>query len=145
MSPDLPETVYNHLVARFVEHGFGDKLIKYGSYYVCNPPSTNTDVDFFIRVARLKEFEVLLEEIGFKQIESIGLDSSRPTWGDSDPDRRFSSYKMGIFNLVATESEVFSVRHNAATSICKKLNLLDKKDRIMVYQAVLYGKAYNEA
>lgn len=45
----------------------------------------------------------------------------------------------GDVNLIVTQDNKFYDRFMAATSVAKRLNLLDKADRIALFQAVLYG------
>ncbi len=56
--------------------------------------------------------------------------------GNSSP---FESYTKGSINLIVTWDKKFHHRFLAATTVCKRLNLLDKADRIVLFQAVLYG------
>jgi hypothetical protein len=46
-------------------------------------------------------------------------------------------------NLIVTASAAFAARHRVATALCKRLNLMDKADRIALFQAVLYGNEWN--
>jgi hypothetical protein len=135
------DVAYRFVVDILEKNGFGNKLIPYGSRVVCDPPVLDTDIDFFFKVEESKELELdkILITWGFAEQPEVGFNSSRPSWGDSEPDRRFRAYRLGKINLVVTSSEVFADRHRTATLVCKKLNLLDKKDRVMIYQAILYG------
>jgi hypothetical protein len=42
-------------------------------------------------------------------------------------------------NLIATSDGDFFRRFLAATQVCIRLNLMNKEDRIALFQAVLYG------
>lgn len=55
------------------------------------------------------------------------------------PDERFNSFSKGEFNCIITDSESFFKRFMAATAVAQRLNLLDKSDRIALFQAVLYA------
>lgn len=52
----------------------------------------------------------------------------------------FMSWRRFNINLIVTSSRDFAMRHQAATNVCKLLNVLDKKQRIAIFQAALYGK-----
>ena len=52
----------------------------------------------------------------------------------------FMSWRCGDVNLIVTGDSVFAARHAVATRLCSRLNLLDKQDRVAVFQAVLYAK-----
>jgi hypothetical protein len=139
----LNEIVRDWVTNMLVEGGFGNKLVPYGSRFVCDPPTRDTDIDFFFYVDNLKakELEILLKDHGFDVVDNLdNFTSSRPSWGEANDDHRFTSWHKDKINLVVTSSEVFAQRHITATRICKKLNLLDKKDRVMIYKAVLYGE-----
>lgn len=114
-------------------------VVPCGSKFVCDPPVVTTDEDYLVwSSVKLDEY---LRAAGF--VDDAGLQqapgSSRPTWGESDPDLRFTSWKKGDINLIVTESEEFALKHECATRLCQKFNVLGKQDRIAVYQAILYG------
>ncbi|WP_181950862.1 hypothetical protein [Aurantiacibacter spongiae] len=51
----------------------------------------------------------------------------------------FRSWRRGDLNIVTTTSSEFYDRFETATELAKRFNLLDKADRIALFQAVLYG------
>lgn len=51
----------------------------------------------------------------------------------------FQSFTLGKLNLIITFDPEFYRRFLAATGMAKHLNLLSKDDRVMLFQAVLYG------
>lgn len=71
---------------------------------------------------------------------SLGFDES-----PLPADEKFSSYVKNNDgtpeNLIITSSQVFHQRFLAASSVAKRLNLLEKSDRIALFQAVLYGNS----
>lgn len=119
-------------------HDFPVKVVPCGSRVVCDPPVTDTDMDFLVYCP--DSISTRLEEFGFRGDSLTSEVSSRPTSLEANPDHRFTSWRKGHINLIVTQSEEFGSRHLAATGICKKLNLLKKEDRIMVYRATLYGE-----
>lgn len=52
---------------------------------------------------------------------------------------RFQSFRCDDVNLIVTVDSEFYNRFVAATSVAMRLNLLEKSDRIALFQAVLYG------
>lgn len=54
----------------------------------------------------------------------------------------FMSWRGGEVNLIVTGDPEFAARHAVATKLCSRLNLMDKQDRIAVFQAVLYAKEW---
>lgn len=106
-----------------------------GSRVTCSPPPTDTDRDVLCLVASHSDFRELAFIFGFVLCGSHVLDAALPL----DSDDRFSSYLKEEVNLIVTEDPVFFNKFMAATSVAKRLNLLDKNDRIALFQAVLYG------
>lgn len=105
-----------------------------GSRVTCNPPPTDTDIDYLchIKPRHKRSFESEMYSNGFKLGGS--LDASGEQFGSE-----FTSYTLGAVNLIATEDYDFANRFLAASSVAKRLNLLDKAYRIALFQAVLYG------
>src|SRR5688500_13542245 len=105
-----------------------------GSRVTCDPAPTDTDYDYLVVSPwRRNRPEKLLEKHGYT------LDSRAYATQRSD----FKSWRNGDVNLIVTTSEVFAAKHRVATALCRRLNLLNKPDRIAVFQAVLYGKHYD--
>lgn len=52
------------------------------------------------------------------------------------PDGGFESWRKGNINLIITYNRLFFDKFMAASDVCRKLNLLRKEDRIMVFEAV---------
>ena len=106
-----------------------------GSRVTCNPPPTDTDEDYLALVSSEEEAFERLEALGFITTTDLGYEGIQ-----SD----FSSFKLGKLNIIVTESAEFNRRFLAASYVAKSLNLLKKVDRIMVFQAVLYGNKLGE-
>ena len=106
-----------------------------GSRVTCNPAPTDTDQDVLILVADADAFRQHVYESDYLMDGSFVLDAESPLDGYD----RFSSYSKGDINLIVTQDNKFYDRFMAATSVAKRLNLLDKADRIALFQAVLYG------
>lgn len=109
-----------------------------GSRVTCNPPPVDTDQDVLVLIAPEQGhlFGELLSS-GFDIDGSAVRDPSDHLAGDGT----FQSFSKGDLNLIITQDPLFAQRFLAATSVAKKLNLLDKADRIDLFQAVLYGNS----
>lgn len=110
-----------------------------GSRVTCDPAPTGTDDDYLV-LASIEQ-RLTLETKLFQKGWVLGGSNLPDENNPSAPDIRFRSYSLGEMNLIITESPEFFRRFMAATSIAKRLNLLDKPDRIALFQAVLYGNA----
>lgn len=106
-----------------------------GSRVTCVPAPTDTDADYLLLVEDHSSFRIAIGEFYFTMDGSEVVDSLTPL----DSADRFSSYSLGYINLIVTSDVVFFDKFMAATSVAKRLNLLDKQDRIVLFQAVLYG------
>ena len=105
-----------------------------GSRVTCNPAPTDTDEDILLLVDDLEEVIVRCTNQGYVGGETY-FDSGAIT---KLPD--FCSLRKGDMNLIVTSNKLFYDKFLLATSVCKKLNLLKKNDRITVFQAILYEK-----
>lgn len=102
----------------------------------------DTDEDFILLVTpdQRSSFDQYLSENGWV----LGGSDIPEESNILDQDKRFQSYTLGDKNLIVTASEAFYWRFIAATHVCKRLNLLNKADRIAVFQAVLYAVCVKE-
>lgn len=134
MNPLVSSASKNDVVLR-VEH--------VGSRVTCDPPPTDTDDDWLVLVRQeqftdnVSFFANALRMQGWKLGGSLPANEGKPLM----PDERFMSLTRDGVNIIATESPLFFDRFIVATRLAKRLNLLDKADRIALFQAVLYGKA----
>jgi len=123
------------IVQKLTEAGFpGAQLV--GSRITCNPAPVGTDQDVLLLVPTTKFDEVYVwaTGIGFK------LDGSEiEDYLQIAPTDTFQSLSDGEYNIIVTEDEGFFRKFMAATGVAKKLNLLDKADRVLLFQAVLYA------
>ena len=99
-----------------------------GSSIICNPPVLDTDFDYVI-LAPLNSYELdqFLEDQGFKtNFEDYDIED-------------FRSWKQGQINYIITDSIKWFENMKVATKLAKKLNLLDKQQRIDLFDYVMYG------
>jgi len=106
-----------------------------GSRVTCSPEPVGTDQDWLVLSEDITSFTNDMLSNGWN------VDGSfiPPESDTSPPDERFYSFKLGEDNVIATQSPVFFQRFLAATSVCRRLNVMQKSDRIVLFQAVLYG------
>lgn len=118
------------------------KCIKYelvGSRVTCDPAPTDTDQDVLVLVDP-EQWALYLEPL----LRVSGFDKGGSDVGDSSgylaqTPLSFQSYTFEELNLIVTFDPEFYKRFQAATAVAKRLNLLVKDDRVMLFQAVLYG------
>lgn len=101
-----------------------------GSYFICNPPVQNTDIDFLIYMENIEDFCKDLEKIGFVK-----------GGGDYVGDK-FSSYKQTtisgtILNYLVTDNFIWYCQMTDATDIAKEHNLVDKKERVALFREIV--------
>lgn len=108
-----------------------------GSRVTCSPAPVNTDQDYLVLVGEdAMDFIERMTVYGFDVELGEGYAEDALNGGE---DNRFQSYRMDDVNLIATVDPDFYDRFVAATSVAKRFNLLEKSDRIALFQAVLYG------
>ena len=103
-----------------------------GSNYICNPPVTDTDVDYLILAKHKKALAYTLMENKFT-INPID-------YYEQGKEVLFESWRRGNINLlVMTDIDHFN-KWVEATILAKKLNLLDKKQRVDLFNYVKFGE-----
>lgn len=102
-----------------------------GSAVICDPPVTTTDKDFIICAINPGNLIEFLGHNGFKISHNEGY--------DFDPDSGITCLRRLDINLVVTGDYEFYLKFVNATILAKKLNLLEKSQRIALFQYVLYG------
>lgn len=119
------------------------KITAVGSRVTCRPPPTDTDRDWLVLVdqASYDQFAAFLLSDGWEVGGSL-----IPNDANYLPDsQRFNSFTKGEDNLIVTASDEFHTRFLAASAIAKRFNLLNKVDRIALFQAVLYAAHTDDA
>lgn len=119
---------------------FGCEVVPCGSQVTCNPPPVRSDHDYLVKIpsddAKVAEFMGLATELGFDWEGSEHYQDAASV---------FMSWRSEAnVNLIATRSDHFWNRHIAATAECKRLNLMDKADRIALFQLWLYGNVTSD-
>lgn len=102
-----------------------------GSRETCNPAPMDTDMDLLCMVDG-DDYEIFLqwlERHGWEWESEYGR-----MHGD------FDSYRKDIYNLIITTDEDFHTKFLEATAICKEKNLLEKSERVAVFDEVFGRK-----
>lgn len=101
-----------------------------GSRVSCNPPPVDTDEDWL----------VLTRSDAADQLRAAGFtQDGNPDFYTGNDKGSFRSWRRGDVNVVTTPHLEFYDRFITATMLAKRFNLLEKADRIALFQAVLYG------
>lgn len=113
----------------------GAEVTPCGSRVTCNPAPVDTDTDYLVFVATDDHLSKL-----FTYLDKEGWQWEGATEHYQNVcANTFASFRRGSDNLIVTKNRDFVRLHKIATRICARLNLMEKPDRIMVFQAVLYG------
>lgn len=117
-----------------------------GSRVSCNPPpseDSNSDFDYLILVKSFDDFLQAAENADWRYSNP---ETVQKYCGPNDrPEESvFFSLKMCSkcdhhLNIIFTTDQQFLSRFLRATRLATKLNLLDKEDRIELFQEILYG------
>jgi hypothetical protein len=114
-------------------------VIAVGSRRTCDPAPTNTDSDYLVLCGDSEALRTLFA-LGFNRSTTPAeYAAERENLFDS-----FLSFRRGDVNLIVTGNPGFFTRFMAATTVAKRLNLLQKADRVALFQAVLYGNSDRE-
>ena len=97
----------------------------YGSRVTCDPPPTDTDEDWIICIDKHDAFGMgsFLIEQGFKRT-------------DKDYGVPIKTYRKDELNVLVTRDREFFRRTMEATRLAKQFNLLNKADRIALFEVV---------
>lgn len=101
-----------------------------GSLVTCRPMPANTDEDWLVlvRAEDLGSWAHTLESYSWVREGRRGYAT----------DGKFSSWRLEHYNILLTADGLWHDRFLQATELCRALNLQKKKDRVMLFQALLY-------
>lgn len=125
----IDSTLLNLLIAT------GCNVTLCGSRVTCSIVPETSDFDYLVQIPRdEKIYETVLDLL------------PGPDWTleggqhyDTGIRNTFHSFRRGNVNLLLSMNAEWCAKHHIATHICKRLDILDKPKRVMVFQAVLYG------
>jgi hypothetical protein len=136
----LRDLVYHTTIVprmKWLQHQLPDvKIFPFGSRYVCNPPTMDTDIDFL--VYSKNNITSKLERLGYKLRDYYY--GNRPGAGRW----KFTSWRKGKVNLVVSSSKELIEVDVIAAHICRRYNIRHKDGRIIVHEA-MRGSYHQEA
>jgi hypothetical protein len=101
----------------------------------------DTDEDFLLLVDDIRVSVKNLKEMGFST-EMTPAEEEEYFELQRVSGRNFHSLRFGITNYIITDSHFFFERFLTATHICKTLNLMEKPQRVMVFNGI-FGDSYH--
>ena len=112
-----------------------DGIYQTGSSVICNPPVTDTDIDYVIYTNKEDKLDTFLKSKGYtnscaEEEEEYDLDNEG-----------FSCYRLNNINLIITTDREWYLKWVLATKVARKLNLKVKADRVMLFKSFLYDEA----
>lgn len=110
---------------------FSLNIVRVGSRVTCNPPPTDTDEDYLVLV------DILDLSRSLDALKDEGWEMGTEFSAAHQPE--FYSLKKNNVNVIVTGSQFWFEKFELATRVATKLNLLNKEDRITLFQAILYG------
>lgn len=110
-----------------------------GSRVTCDPAPTDTDQDVLVLTTAELWDTSLGAELGLTGFDKGGSDCGNQVDYLSQVPLSFQSFTKDDLNLIITFDPEFFRRFMAATAVAKSLNLMGKDERVMLFQAVLYG------
>lgn len=140
---------------QLVLHDLGLTAEPCGSQVTCDPPPPVPPSDY--------DYLIVIPMVAFKQLPFNVVQISTSTFvqntelletlrvrllelgfhaegEDYDNDDGFHSWRRNDVNLILCTDGQNARRHRAATALCRRLNVMDKKDRRAVFRAVLYAE-----
>lgn len=97
-----------------------------GSSVICNPPVTDTDIDFMFYTRDMVKFEAHLLKAGWKDCGEY--DANKEQW---------IALRKDNLNYILTNDNTFYEKFEEATTLATQLNLLQKQQRITLFAYVL--------
>ena len=129
-------TVSDASLLAFLRRISGVSISPTGSQEICNPKPVGSDYDYLVYcnngVALQKVAQCLNEQKFVAEGDQESYEQS---------DSYFTSYRKGDLNFIVTGNSQFAKKHRLATAVAKKLNLMRKEDRVMIFKAFLYSEA----
>lgn len=117
-----------------------------GSRFICNPAPEGTDDDWVILVSHTTDAALELRGDGFSYGGSIPpsgssfLSLKRTVYDSTTGNDGRLTVTSDTVNAIITSDMMWYHKMKAATSIARRLNLLNKEDRVALFAAVIEGK-----
>lgn len=114
----------------------GCEVTPCGSRVTCNPPPVGTDADYLVACADDDNaVRAVINTLSGAGFQWEGSEHYQHTARSG-----FMSWRRGEDNFIVIADTSLVQRHKAATALCRRLNLLDKADRIAAFRAILYNE-----
>lgn len=97
-----------------------------GSSYICDPPVLTSDIDYLVLTDNFTAYKDILSEDDWTDYDKY-----------DDRNSAFILFRKGCHKLIVTESLQWYLKFAAATELAKKMNLLDKDQRIFLFDQVI--------
>lgn len=116
--------------------GMVTDIAEVGSRITRNPPSESSDFDFLVLVKSIDDFIEAVGEEGFDVEGGMAYSSSgeKPVFISF----RYLDEQKNEINLIVTEEVDFYKKFLLATHVAKRLNLMERHERVTLFQAILY-------
>lgn len=108
-----------------------ESVFRTGSSVICNPPVTDTDEDYMFYTEDMERFAIHLLTNGW---ETCGKDYEGHNAG------LFRALRKGKLNYLLTDSQDYYDKFEEATKVATKLNLLQKEQRIALFNYIINGE-----
>ena len=108
-----------------------------GSRAILSVTHPESDLDIAILAKSIHEY--LQRIVPYLEVREWKADGSKPKPGTEFNLAPFHSWSKDKVNLIITESEDHFKRIVAATDLARRYCLKDKRERIILFHAVLYG------
>jgi hypothetical protein len=107
-------------------------MVPVGSRRTCNPPPTDTDDDYLVLCNDAKQAVRSLKELGFEPPENIAEYVALHSCS-------FTSLRFGELNFIVTDDVEWFDKFLTASYFAKKYNVMNKADRIELFDSVMRG------
>lgn len=106
-------------------------MLKYktGSRVICDPAPEDTDEDWVIYPENYQHYVDDLLSDGWETYNNVNYVGEL-----------FTSLRKGDLNYIVVSTGEMYNKFVLATKVAKRLNLLKKEERILLFQAILYNK-----
>ena len=133
--PLLPRTLSDPELWGILNTEHCTEVVRTGSREICNPAPADTDEDWLVRTRNIFSTIHMMDRLvqhGYKLLGDEEYPMSRAG--------HFVTYRKGEMNVILTHTKEFYRKFKLATELAKRFNLLDKGDRVALFNGVLYGK-----
>lgn len=133
------EKIFNE-VAGFINPKYYISMEKVGSRITSPAYTEESDFDILVLTSKrkLQACVNVLQRNGFTDQTQEEYELNGINCAEEGMD--FRSLKNGFINVILTDSDKFFSLFILATKIAKRFKLDNKPDRVLLFQAVLYGK-----